>query len=228
MNIDRREFLKGAGALIVSFSIPEVAFAQAQDPRLKQLDAWLAVAADGQVTVFCGKVELGTGVQTALAQIVAEELDVAFARVFMLMGDTALVPNQGPTVGSQTIYRAGPQLRAAAAEARKTLVEMAAAGFKVDAAQLKVVEGIVQAPDGRNVTYAELVGGKKIGATISGVAKPKSPAEHTIVGKPIPRVELPEKAFGTHIYIQNLRIPGMLHGRVVRPPMPERRLERVD
>ena len=90
MNIDRREFLKGAGALIVSFSLPEIAFAQAQDPRLQQLDAWLAVAADGQVTVYCGKVELGTGVQTALAQIVAEELDVAFGRVFMLMGDTAL------------------------------------------------------------------------------------------------------------------------------------------
>ena len=90
MNLERREFLRGAGALIVSFSVPELAFAQAQDPKLQQLDAWLAVGADGQVTVFCGKVELGTGVQTALAQIVAEELDVAFARVFMLMGDTAL------------------------------------------------------------------------------------------------------------------------------------------
>jgi CO/xanthine dehydrogenase Mo-binding subunit len=228
MNLDRREFLKGAGALIVSFGIPEFTFAQAQDPKLQQLDAWLAVGADGQVTVYCGKVELGTGVQTALAQIVAEELDVAFGRVFMLMGDTALVPNQGPTVGSQTIYRAGPQLRQAAAEGRKTLIEMAAAGFKVDAAQLKVADGVVSAPDGKNVTYAELVGGKKIGRTISGAAKPKSPAEHTIVGKPIPRVELPAKVFGTHIYIQNLRMPGMLHGRVVRPPMPDARLERVD
>jgi CO/xanthine dehydrogenase Mo-binding subunit len=228
MKVDRREFLRGAGALIVSFSIPEIAFAQAQDPRLQQIDAWLAVSADGQVTVYCGKVELGTGVQTALAQIVAEELDVAFARVFMLMGDTALCPNQGPTVGSQTIYRAGPQLRAAAAEARMTLLEMAAAGFKADAAQLKVTEGIIHAPDGRNVTYAELVGGKKIGRTLSGAAKAKSPAEHTVVGKPIPRVELPAKVFGTHVYIQNLRMPGMLHGRVVRPPMPDARLGRVD
>ena len=228
MSLDRREFLKGAGALIVSFSVPEIAFAQVQDPRLRQLDAWLAVGADGRVTVYCGKVELGTGVQTALAQIVAEELDVAFGRVFMLMGDTALVPNQGPTVGSQTIYRAGPQLRSAAAEARKTLIEMAAAGFKVDAAQLKVADGVVSSPDGKNVTYAELVGGKKIGKTLSGSARPKSPAEHMIVGKPIPRVELPGKVFGTHVYIQNLRMPGMLHGRVVRPPMPDARLERVD
>ncbi|HZF20389.1 MAG TPA: molybdopterin cofactor-binding domain-containing protein [Burkholderiales bacterium] len=228
MNLDRRGFLKGAGALIVTFSIPGSAFAQAQDPKLQQLDAWLAVGADGQVTVFCGKVELGTGVQTALAQIVAEELDVAFARVFMLMGDTALCQNQGPTVGSQTIYRAGPQLRQAAAEARKTLLELAATGFGADAAQLKVADGTVSAPDGRNVTYAELVGGKKIGKTISGSARPKPPGEHTVVGKPVPRVELPEKVFGTHAYIQNLRMPGMLHGRVVRSPMPEARFESVD
>jgi nicotinate dehydrogenase subunit B len=228
MNMDRREFLKGAGALVVSFGIPELGSAQQADPKLQQLDAWLAVAADGQVTVYCGKVELGTGVQTALAQIVAEELDVAFGRVFMLMGDTALCPNQGPTVGSQTIYRAGPQLRQAAAEARKTLLEIAAAGLKIDAAQLKVADGIVLAPDGGNVSYAELVGGKKIDRAFSGSAKPKSPDQHTVVGKPIPRVELPGKVFGTHVYVQNLRLSGMLHGRVVRPPMPEARLERVD
>jgi len=229
MNIDRREFLKGAGALVVWFSIPELALGQAQsDPKLQQLDAWLAVGADGQVTVFCGKVELGTGVQTALAQIVAEELDVAFGRVFMLMGDTALCPNQGPTVGSQTIYRAGPQLRQAAAEAKKTLLEMAAAGLNAEAAQLVVTDGVVSAPNGKNVTYAELVGGKKIGRAFSGAAKPKSPEKHAVVGKPIPRVDLPGKVFGTHVYVQNLRIPGMLHGRVVRPPMPEARLERVD
>jgi nicotinate dehydrogenase subunit B len=228
MNMDRREFLKGAGALVVSFGIPELGSAQQADPKLQQLDAWLAVAADGQVTVYCGKVELGTGVQTALAQIVAEELDVAFGRVFMLMGDTALCPNQGPTVGSQTIYRAGPQLRQAAAEARKALLEIAAAGLKIDAAQLKVADGIVLAPDGGNVSYAELVGGKKIDRAFSGSAKPKSPDQHTVVGKPIPRAELPGKVFGTHVYVQNLRLPGMLHGRVVRPPMPEARLERVD
>ena len=228
MNIDRREFLKGAGALIVSFSLPEIGFAQAQDPKLQQLDAWLAVGADGRVTVFCGKVELGTGVQTALAQIVAEELDVAFGRVFMLMGDTALCQNQGPTVGSQTIYRAGPQLRQAAAEARRTLLELGAADLKVEAAALKVSDGKVSAPDGRNVTYAELVGGKKIGKSISGEAKPKSPEQHAIVGKPIPRVDLPGKVFGAHVYVQNLRMPGMLHGRAVRPPMPEAQLDRVD
>jgi CO/xanthine dehydrogenase Mo-binding subunit len=229
MNPDRREFLKGAGALVVSFGIPELGIAQAQsDPKLQQLDAWLAVGADGQVTVFCGKVELGTGVQTALAQIVAEELDVAFGRVFMLMGDTALCQNQGPTVGSQSIYRAGPQLRQAAAEARQTLVQLAASALHVGADQLSVKDGMVSAADGRNVSYAELVGGKKIERAFSGTAKPKSPDRHAVVGKPIPRVELPGKVFGTHAYIQNLRMPGLLHGRVVRPPMPDARLERVD
>jgi len=228
MNLDRRGFLKGAGALIVSFSIPESAFAQAQDPRLQQIDAWLAVGADGEVTVFCGKVELGTGVQTALSQIVAEELDVSFGRIRMLMGDTALCPNQGPTVGSQSIYRAGPQLRTAAAEARQTLVEMAAAALSTEASRLSVADGTVSAPDGKRVSYAELVGGKKISRALSGTAKPKSPDQHAIVGKPIPRVDLPAKVFGTHEYVQNLRMPGMLHGRVVRPPMPEAQLERVD
>jgi nicotinate dehydrogenase subunit B len=229
MKLDRRRFLQGAGALVISFGIPGLASAQGQpDPKLRQLDAWLAVGADGQVTVFCGKVELGTGVQTALAQIVAEELDVPFAQVSMLMGDTALCLNQGPTVGSQSIYRAGPQLRQAAAEARQTLLEMAAARFGAAADQLGVSDGVVSTPDGRRISYADLVGGRKLGRTLSGTAKPKSPDRHAIVGKPIPRVELPGKVFGTHVYIQNLRMPGMLHGRVVRPAMPDAQLERVD
>jgi nicotinate dehydrogenase subunit B len=227
MNIDRREFLKGAGALVVSFSIPTFSQAQA-DAKLQQLDAWLAVGADGKVTVYCGKVELGTGVETALSQIVAEELDVPFEWISMLMGDTALCPDQGPTVGSQSIYRAGPQLRQTAAEARQMLLEMASAQLGGDAAQLSTADGYVATPDGRRVSYAELVGGRKLKRALSGAAKPKSPDRHAVVGKPIPRVDLPGKVFGTHVYVQNLRMRGMLHGRVVRPPMPEARLERVD
>jgi nicotinate dehydrogenase subunit B len=229
----RRNFLKAGGALIVSFSIPVEALAQAQpaqqpNPALQQLDAWLAVGADGRITVFTGKVELGTGVQTALAQIVAEELDVSFERVHLVMGDTAQCPNQGPTVGSQTMYRAGPQLRQAAAEARAALLALAAQSLNAPAEQLSVADGVVAAPDGKKLSYAALIGNQKFERKMGGAAKPKSPDKFTIVGKPIPRAELPEKIFGTHVYIQNLRVPGMLHGRVVRPPMPEATVQHVD
>lgn len=172
----RREFLRGAGALIVSFSISLPALAQAPpDPKLQQLDAWLAVEADSRITVYTGKVELGTGVQTALAQIVADEFDVDFDRVRMVMGDTALCPNQGPTVGSQTIYRAGPQLRAAAAEARQTLFGFAAIRLGAPADQLTAAAGVVSAADGKKVSYGELIDNQKFNQKISGTARPKSP-----------------------------------------------------
>ena len=230
IDISRRDFLKGAGALVVSFSIPlpTLAQAQQQDPRLQQLDAWLAVGGDGNITVYTGKVELGTGVQTALAQIVADELDVPFERVHMVMGDTQLCPNQGPTVGSQTMYRAGPQLRQAAAEARHTLLGLAAARLDAPADRLAVADGVVSASDGRKIAYAELIGDKRFGQKMSGSAKPKSPDRLKVVGKPIPRVDLPAKVYGTHVYVQNLRVPGMLHGRMVRPPAPDFVVEKVD
>jgi nicotinate dehydrogenase subunit B len=229
MKMDRREFLKGAGALVVSFSIPFPALAQGQpDPGMQQLDSWLAVGADGKVTVYTGKVELGTGVQTALAQIVADELDVPFERVHMVMGDTDLCPNQGPTVGSQTMYRAGPQLRQAAAEARQTLLGLASSRLGAPAERLTVADGVVSAPDGKTVSYADLIGDRKFSRKMSGSAKPKPHDRLKMVGKPIPRVELPAKVFGTHVYVQNVRIPGMLHGRMVRPPAPDFVVEKVD
>jgi CO/xanthine dehydrogenase Mo-binding subunit len=229
----RRNFLKSTGALVVSFGIPFEAFAQVvsvppPNPALQQLDAWLAVGADGNITVYTGKVELGTGVQTALAQVVAEELDVSFNRVRMVMGDTALCPNQGPTVGSQTMLRASPQLRQAAAEARQALLALAAQALNSPAEQLTVSDGVVTSPDGKKLAYAALIGNQKFERKMSGTAKPKSADKLTIIGKPIPRVELPGKIFGTHVYIQNLRLPGMLHGRVVRPPMPDAVLASVD
>jgi nicotinate dehydrogenase subunit B len=234
MKIDRREFLRSAGALVVSFSIPLDAPAQAParaqqpNPGLQQLDAWLAVGGDGTVTVYTGKVELGTGVQTALAQLVADELDVPFERVHMVMGDTAVCPNQGPTVGSQTMMRAGPQLRQAAAEARQTLLGLASAKLDQPAERLTVKDAVVSAPGGKSVSYAELVGGRKFDHAMSGKAKPKSPGELKVIGKPIPRVELPAKVYGTHQYVQNVRVPGMLHGRMVRPPAPDFVVEKVD
>ena len=227
--MDRREFLRSAGALVVSFSIPLDVLAQAQpNPKLQQLDAWLSVGGDGKVSVYTGKVELGTGVQTALAQLVADELDVPFERVHMVMGDTALCPNQGPTVGSQTMMRAGPQLRQAAAEARQTLLGLASSKLDAPAERLAVADGVVSAPGGKSVSYAELIGDRKFEHAMSGKAKTKSPDRLKVVGKPVPRVELPAKVYGTHQYVQNVRVPGMLHGRMVRPPAPDFVVEKVD
>lgn len=229
MKLNRREFLQGAGALIVSFSIPLPAGAQqAPNPRLAELDGWLAVGADGRITVFCGKVELGTGIQTALAQIVADELDVAFDRVHMIMGDTALCQNQGPTVGSQSIPNGGSQLRQAAAEARHTLVSMAAGRLGAQVGELSVRDGVVSAPGGARLGYAELLGNRKFERKLERKIKPKAPSALKVVGQSIPRVDLPGKVFGSHGYVQNLRLPGMLHGRVVRPPRQKAVVARVD
>ncbi len=228
-NLSRRDFLKGAGALVVSFSIPLSAFGQVPlAPKYATLDAWLAVGADGKVTVFSGKVELGTGVETAMAQLVADELDVPFTSIRMVMGDTQLCPDQGPTVGSLTLFLGGPQLRAASAEARAALVGMAAARLGVPAEQLTMSGGVVSAADGRRVSYAELVGGKRFEQKLGGGAKPKTPDQLKVVGQSIPRVELPAKVFGCNVYIQNLRIAGMVHGRMVRPPMPGATLVSLD
>ena len=240
MDITRRQFLKGTGALIVSFnlfpSIPSV-FAQSNllpngdlDPA--QLDSWLAIAQDGTVTLFTSKVDLGTGIVTALAQIAAEELDVSWKQIKVIQGDTALTVDQSATGGSRTVERAGPQVRQAAAAARQELMRLAAARLGVDADKLKVKDGIVTALDNpsKKTTYGQLVGGKKFNVKITaqGAAadlklaqdvKPKNSKDYQTVGTTVPRFDIPPKLTGEAVYINDLRIPGMLQGRVVRPPM---------
>jgi nicotinate dehydrogenase subunit B len=186
------------------------------------LDDRIAIEADGTVTVFSGKVELGTGVRTALAQIVAEELDVQFDRIRMVMGDTALSPDEGYTAGSQTIKVGGSALRNAAAEARRALLDMAADRLDATPDELIVRDGVVAVrhhPD-RTIAYAELMGGRKFKRTVTGEAPLKRPEEYQIVGISVPRVDLPFKLTGRPSFVQDLRIAGMLHGRVVRPPSP--------
>jgi len=233
--ISRRRFLTGGGALIVTFSLPLELGAQTSTPpeRLAQyawIDAWLAVGGDGRVTVFTGKVELGTGVETALSQIVAEELDVPVARIAIVQGDTARTPDQGYTVGSKTIDQGGPQLRQAAAEARQALLEMAAARLGAPVERLVVKDGVVSAREepSKRVTYAELIGGQRFNRAVTKTAKPKSPAGYTVVGTAAPRVDIPGKVTGTHTYVHDLRLPGMLQGRVVRPAAIGATLESVD
>jgi len=194
------------------------------------LDDWLVIEKDGTITAFSGKVELGTGVGTALAQIVAEELDVPLERVHMVMGDTARTPNEGYTAGSMTISGSGTALRNAAAEARHAMLEMAAERFNVTSDELIVREGVIgvaQHPE-RSVTYAELMGGKAFNLQVTNKAPLKSPEGYWIVGKSTPREDLPPKVTGQPHFIHDLKIPGMLHARLVRPPNPSAKLVSLD
>ena len=238
LELNRRQFLKTTGALVVSFNFfpPSRLFAQSMvephteaDP--KQLDSWLAIAPDGTVTVFSGKVDLGTGVETALAQIVAEELDVPFNKIHMTGLDTAKAIDQGITAGSRTIERGGPQLRQAAAAARQELLKLAAARLNASPDKLLIKDGVVSvAGDAkRTVSYGQLIGGKQFNVNITAEgngwnmkvapeARAKDVKDYRIVGTSQKRKELPPKLTGEFVYAHDVRLPGMLHGRVVRPP----------
>lgn len=239
----RRDFLKGAGALVVAFSFTgsgDSAFADnppapADDlppPKtvaVDQVDGFLAIDNKGHVTLYSGKVELGTGVQTGLAQMAAEELDVPFDRVTVIQGDTALTPDQGPTYGSQTIEKGGMQIRQAAATARNALLDEAAGRLGAAKGDLSVTNGTIgKKSGGQTVTYAELIGGKHFAMKVDPAAPTKNPADYKIVGKAIPRVDIPGKITGGFVYMQDYHVPGMLHGRVVRPPALGAKLEKVD
>src|SRR5260221_479505 len=237
-SISRRDLLKSTGVLIVGFSFfGTAARALAQgdglsvdgmDPTV--LDSWMAIAKGGTVTVFTGKVEVGTGVVTALAQIVAEELDVRFDKVYMESGDTDKAVDQGVTAAARTIERGGVQLRQASAAARQELLKLASARLDSPVDKLTVTDGVVSVVGNpaKKIAYGDLLGGKRFNIKIvaAGVGwdmkvapevPAKNPKDYKIVGKSIPRVDLPEKFTGEFVYSQDAGVPGMLHGRVVRP-----------
>jgi nicotinate dehydrogenase subunit B len=234
--LSRRDFVKDAGVLIIGFSFGRHRVLRGATERLAmlapsatQLDSWLVVAADGSITVYCGKVELGTGVSTALRQIVAEELDAPFERIAWVQGDSDRTVDQGSTVGSQSVKRGGAQLRQAAAEARAALLELASTKFGEPVESLVVARGVISVRGGtKSATFAELIGGKRFERIVSGTAKTKSPSDYTVVGKPVPRVELPAKMTGRHTYVHDVRVDGLLHGRVVRPASIGAKLLSVD
>ena len=237
-SISRRDLLKSTGVLFVGFSFlgtARRALAQGEglsvdgmDPTV--LDSWLAISKDGTVTVFTGKVELGTGVVTALAQIVAEELDVSFNKVYMDSGDTDKAVDQGVTAAARTVERGGVQLRQASAAARQELLKLASARLDSPVDKLTVTDGVVSVVDNpsKKIAYGDLLGGKRFNIKIvaAGIGwdmkvapevPAKNPKDYKIVGKSIPRVDLPEKFTGEFVYSQDASVPGMLHGRVVRP-----------
>ncbi|MBL8482897.1 MAG: xanthine dehydrogenase family protein molybdopterin-binding subunit [Rhodocyclaceae bacterium] len=225
----RRDFLKG-GALLVGFSfsgaLPALALAAdaAQRPPqrvldLDEVDAFIAVRADGTVIIYSGKVDLGTGHRIAMRQMVAEELSCPVARIDMIEGDTALTPNQGPTAGSSGVMRGGVQLRQAAATACLALIERAAERYAHPAADLKLEDAYVVSSDGKlRVGMGELVGGRPFGVKMNPKAPLKQAAHYAVVGKDLPRPDLPDKITGRHVFVHDLMLDGMLHGRALRPP----------
>jgi nicotinate dehydrogenase subunit B len=224
----RRDFLKG-GALIVGFdiagpltsimpgSLAAPAAAAPPDPEL--LDSWIAVHADNTATVFMGKVGLGQGTTTGMLQIAAEELDLAMSQVSAARVDTNVTPNQGPAVASLSIMDNGPQLRAAAAEARQALLRLAAVRLNAPADRITVKDGVVvvDGDPGRAVTYGDLIGDRQFNVKMTGKAPQKPVSQYRLVTTRVLRVDIPEKVSGKYVYMQHVHAPGMLHGRVVRP-----------
>jgi CO/xanthine dehydrogenase Mo-binding subunit len=192
------------------------------------LDAWIRIDADNRITVFTGKAELGQGIKTALTQVAAEELQVQPQRILLVTADTARTPNEGYTAGSHSMQDSGTALRHAAAQVRAVLANLAAQRFGVDAAALKLTDGAVLTPDGRRARYGELLKGQDLHLRADPSIQPRDPASHTIAGKSLPRVDIPAKVGGGPAYVQDLRLPGMVHGRVVRPPTPGAQLLGVD
>ena len=241
-SLTRRSVLLGGGALVVSvgagvtldtvLSIGQ-AFAQGTKPPLTpdQLSSYIAVNADGRVAAYFGKMDMGHGLHVAIAQIVAEELDVPFKSVTVFMADTATSVNQGGASGSTGVQLGGKQMRVAAAEARRVLVEMAAASLSVPADRLTVNDGVISAADdkSKSITYAQLIGGQYFNVQLDwnkqygnalyapGKAQPKNPSEHRVVGQPIKREDIAPKVFCQEDFCTDVRVPDMVHGRMIRP-----------
>jgi len=222
--LPRREFVKAGGALVVAFALAPRGASAADAPWPErsvgpdEVASYIAIDAGGKVTLYSGKVELGTGALTALAQILAEELSVPLDRVATVQGDTALTPDQGPTYASLTIQRGGMQVRRAAATAREALLDRAARRLGAPKAELAVREGTVSnRSGGERLSYAELVREGGLMLKLDPAAPLKDPKDYTIVGTPVPRRDIPPKIFGTFTFVQDVKLPGMLHARVVHP-----------
>ena len=231
----RRDFLRAGLMVGFSFSgadvVPRLLAADtAGTPTPGRLDSWLQIGKDESIRVFTGKVDIGMGVQTGLMQIVAEELYVPSSRIQLVMGDTATTPDQGGVGGSTSISAGAKPLRNAAATARMVLLQLASARLGAPADQLQVRDGVVSVKDqpAKSASYGALAGGDELkealrvsgggfALNVEGPGKPKDPASYTVVGQSVPRVDLPPKILGQAVYSTDIRVPAMLHGRVIRP-----------
>ena len=220
--LTRDQLMSKTGVLLIVDNIqpPSGPVAKGGVPVVKpmELALFIAITDEGQVYAFNGHVDLGTGIRTSLAQIVAEELDVEPGQVSMILGDTASAPNQGATIASATLQISAIPLRNAAAEARRYLLQRAAERMEVALETLVINAGVIIAADGRQLSFAELVAGEHVELSITGTAPLKPVEDYRIVGKDAARVDIPAKATGELTYVHDMRLPDMLHGRVVRPP----------
>jgi nicotinate dehydrogenase subunit B len=233
--LSRRAVLAHGGALVVTLALtPRPICAQARPPADKtvaadQVAGFIAIDATGKITIYSGKVELGTGAMTAIAQIAAEELCVSLDRVTMIQGDTQVTPNQGPTYASLSIQDGGMQIRRAAATAREALLQRAADKLKVTKDTLTVQDGVVTSRTGGDkLSYPQLIGAQQLAMKIDPAAPLKDPKDYTIVGTSVPRRDIPDKIFGTFNFVQDHKLPGMLHARVVHPAGVRSTLESFD
>jgi CO/xanthine dehydrogenase Mo-binding subunit len=246
--LSRRSVLAGGGALIVSFSLASTALAQAPQPSAQtagkvpqpapdlpgdlkkspMLDSWIRIDADGKITVFTGKAELGQGIKTALIQLAAEELEVAPGAITLVTADTARTPNEGYTAGSHSMQDSGTAIMHAAAQVRALLLTAAAQKLQVSADQLKAQNGRLVGPDSKSLTYGQVVSGEMLHVRASPQSPLKPPNAHTVMGKSLRRVDIPAKVTGGEAYVQDLRLPNMVHARVVRPPSYGARLKELD
>jgi len=227
--LDRRRVLAGSGALIVSFSLGD-AFAQDQGapaaaPKppaslatAPYLDSWIRIDADGSITAFTGKCELGQGFKTAFQQIAAEELDVPFDSLKVITADTSRTANEGYTSGSHSMQDSGTAVQHAAAQVRALLIAEAARRLDLPTENLRTENAAVIAPDGRRLGYGELLAQDMLHVQAQATSTLKDPATFKIMGQPVPRVDIPAKVTGGAAYVQDMRLPGMVHARVVRPP----------
>jgi len=243
--LSRRGVLAGGGALVLSFSLlkPTDLLAQEaqgakpppQEPKLPgslktepMLDAWIRIDADGTVTVFTGKAELGQGIKTALIQVAAEQLEVDPGTIHLTTADTSQTPNEGYTAGSHSMQDSGTAILHAAAQVRGILIGLAAARLDVPSERLQARGGAVVSEDGRRLPYGDLIAGDVLHVRAAPTSSLKDPARHAVMGQSMPRVDIPAKVTGGAAYVHDLRPPGMVHARVVRPPSPGARLRALD
>ncbi|HWX82571.1 MAG TPA: molybdopterin cofactor-binding domain-containing protein, partial [Xanthobacteraceae bacterium] len=235
--LSRRAALAGTGALVLSFSLAPPVLAQqsaqqrngpnppAPAPQLPGslqvaplLDSWIRIDPEGSITVFTGRAELGQGIKTALLQVAAEQLDADLAQLKLITADTSQTPNEGYTSGSHSMQDSGTAIMNAAAQVRQLLIEQAAQRIGSPADQMKTENAAVLAPDGRRFSYGDLVSDQLLHAQAAPQSPLKDPGSYRVMNRAIQRVDIPAKVTGGAAYVQDLRLPRMAHGRIVRPP----------